>query len=199
MPRPTAQPRPPGPPPDEAMLRDAALTYLARYSSTQTGLLRVLGRRIARWARAADAPAEATEAPMQAARAVVAKLVALGVVDDAAFAAGRARSLHRSGRSRRAIAAHLQAKGVPASLAMPPDDPAAELAAALLYSSRRRMGPFRRAAISAGSDAAAPEPDARQRDLARLARAGFPASVAGRALDLSADEAETLLLAARRG
>ena len=193
MPRPAAE-RPPGPPPDEANLREAALTYLARYSATQTGLLRVLGRRIARWARAADAPAEATEAPMQAARAVVAKLAALGVVNDAAFAATRARTLHRAGRSRRAIAAHLQAKGVPADLAMPPEDPANELAAAVLYSHRRRMGPFRPAA-----DLAAPDPAVRQRDLARLARAGFPASVAGRALDLSADDAETLLLAARRG
>ena len=196
---PTTRERPAGPPPDEAALREAALTYLARYSATQTGLLRVLNRRIARWARAADAPAEATQAPLAAARSVVARLAALGVVNDAAFAEGRARALQRAGRSRRAIAAHLQAKGVPASLAMPPDDPAAELAAALLYSSRRRMGPFRRASIATGSDAAAPEPDARQRDLARLARAGFPASVAGRALDLSADEAETLLLAARRG
>jgi regulatory protein len=36
-----------GPPPGETALREAALTYLARYSATQTGLLRVLNRRIA--------------------------------------------------------------------------------------------------------------------------------------------------------
>jgi regulatory protein len=177
-----------GPPPGETALREAALTYLARYSATQTGLLRVLNRRIARWARAADAPAEATQAPKAAARAVVARLAELGVVNDAAFAEGRARALHRAGRSRRAIAAHLQAKGVPASLATPPDDPAAELAAALLYSHRRRMGPFR------------PEPDpaARPRGGARRGRPGFPAAVAARALDLDPAEAETLLLEARR-
>jgi regulatory protein len=214
-------PRPAGPPPDEAALRGAALTYLARYSATQTGLLRVLNRRIARWARAAEAPSEATHAPLAAARAVVAQLAAAGVVDDAAFAEGRARALHRAGRSRRAIAAHLQAKGVPASLAAPPDDPAAELAAALLYSHRRRMGPFRPvpdaalrpvpdAALRPVPDAALrPVPDAalrpvadaalRRRDLARLGRAGFPAAVACRALDLDPGEAETLLLEARRG
>ena len=177
------------PPPDEAALHAAALSYLARYSATQANLLRVLGRSISRWANAANAPAAATEAPLAAARAVVARLVAAGAVDDAGFAAGRARTLRRAGRSSRAIAAHLQAKGVPAALAALPDDPAAELAAALLYAARRRMGPFR------------PEPDAaaRPRDLARMARAGFPAATAYAALDLPADEAEARLIEARRG
>ena len=196
---PTTRERPAGPPPDEAALREAALTYLARYSATQTGLLRVLNRRIARWARAADAPAEATQAPLAAARSVVARLAALGVVNDAAFAEGRARALHRAGRSRRAIAAHLQAKGVPASLATPPDDPAAELAAALLYSHRRRMGPFRPMPDPDAAERRQDLADLRRRDLARMARAGFPAAVAGRVLDLDPDEAGTLLLEARRG
>ena len=170
-------------------MREAALTYLTRYSATRAGLLRVLTRRIDRWARAADAPAEARAAPIAAARAVVERLAAAGAVDDAAFAAGRARALHRAGRSRRAITAHLQAKGVPAEIATLPEDPVAELAAALLYSARRRMGPFR------------PTPDvaARPRDLARLARAGFPAAIANRTLDLPPDEAEELLAEARRG
>ncbi len=182
-----------GPPPDEATLREAALSYLARYSATQVSLLRVLNRRVARWARATGATAEATAAPLAAARAVVARLATVGAVDDAAFAAGRARALHRAGRSRRAIAAHLQAKGVPASLATPPEDPKAELAAALLYCGRRRMGPFRPAA-----DPPEPRADERLRDLARLARAGFPAAVAQRVLRLDHDQAEALLLEARR-
>ncbi len=185
-------PKPPGPAPDAASLRQAALTYLTRYSATQAGLLRVLVRRIDRWARAAAAPSEAAAAAKGAARGVVAQLAAIGAVDDALFAAGRARSLHRAGRSRRAITAHLQAHGVPAELATPPDDPAAELAAAVLYASRRRMGPFRPMSET-------PDPAQRTRDLARLARAGFPASIAGRVLGLSPDEAETLLLEARRG
>lgn len=179
----------PGPPPDEELLRQAALAYLARYSATQTGLLRVLTRRITRWARAAGADAGAVAPSMAAAQAVVARLAALGAVDDAAFAAGRARSLQRAGRSRRAITAHLQSKGVPVSLAAVAEDPEAELAAALLYIARRRMGPFRTTADPAGH----------QRDLARLARAGFPAAVAHRVLHLPADEAEDRLNEARRG
>ncbi len=69
-----------------------------------------------------------------------------------------------------------------------PDDPAAELAAALAYIRRRRMGPFR----------SPPDPEQRLRDLARLARAGFSQSVAEQALGLNADAAETLIIAARQ-
>jgi regulatory protein len=179
---------PPGPPPDAAALRQAALNHLARYGTTQAGLLRVLTRRIQRWARAAEAPGESVTAAVAAARAVVAQLTAIGALDDARFAESRVRSLQRAGRSRRAISAHLQAKGVPAELAAVPEDPAAELAAALLYARRRRIGPFR----------PEPDPDLRPRDLARMARAGFTAAAANQALDLPADEAEALVAQARR-
>jgi regulatory protein len=183
-------PAPPaGPPPDEASLRDAALRHLARYSTTRAGLLRVLDRRVDRWAQTAAAPAEAVAEARRAVRAAVARLAAAGAVDDAAFAAGRIRALHRAGRSSRAISAHLQAKGVPTALVDVPDDPATELAAALLYAGRRRLGPFR----------SPPDPDQRQRDLARLARAGFAAATAMRLLHLPPAEAEALLLEARRG
>jgi regulatory protein len=170
-------------------LHDAALRYLARYAATQTGLMRVLMRRVDRWARAAAAEPDAVAAAKQAAQAVVARLADAGVVDDAAFAAGRARSLARAGRSRRAIAAHLAAKGVPAPLtAALPDDPEAEFAAALAYARRRRIGPFRS------------PPDAAQtlRDLARMARAGFTQDVADRALRMEAEAAEALIIQSRQ-
>ena len=171
-------------------LHDAALRYLARYAATQTGLLRVLTRRVDRWAHAAAADPDQIAAAKDAARTVVTRLVAAGAVDDAAFAAGRARSLARSGRSRRAIAAHLAARGVPGALtaAAVPDDPALELAAALAYTRRRRMGPFRDP----------PDPEQFLRDLARLARAGFDQRVAEHALRTDADQAETLIIAARQ-
>ncbi len=164
------------------------MRHLTRYSATQSGLLRVLSRRVDRWAQAADAAPETVAEAKRAAQAAVARLAASGVVNDADFAASRARSLQRSGRSRRAITAHLQAKGVPADLAALPDDPAAERRAAILYAGRRRLGPFRQPA----------DPAQRQRDLGRLARAGFPAEVAMRVLDLAPDRAEALFLEARR-
>jgi regulatory protein len=179
----------PGPPPDARSLHDAAVRHLARYSATQAGLLRVLGRRIDRWARAAEADAEIVAAAQRAARDVVAKLAAVGAVDDAAFAASRARSLARAGRSRRAIGAHLAARGVSAELtAALPDDPEAELAAALAYARRRRLGPFRQP----------PDPEQQMRDLARLARAGFPQSIATQVLRMDPDEAEERVIAARQ-
>ena len=184
-------------PPTEASLREAALRHLARYSTTRAGLLRVLARRVDRWARAAAPAGEQGGAQVAAAKhaaeTVVARPAPAGAVDDAAFAASRARSLHRAGRSSRAIAAHLLAKGVSAELAAEvPKSAEQELAAALLYASRRRMGPFRPRSQQPA------QPDQRLRDLARLARAGFPAGVALHVLDLAPSQAEQLVLAARR-
>ena len=64
-------------------------------------------------------------------------------MDDAAFAASRARSLGRAGRSRRAIAAHLAARGVAGddARAALPDTQEAELAAALALAKQMLNGP----------------------------------------------------------
>lgn len=186
--------------PDAAALHDAALNYVARYAATEAGLLRMLERRIDRWARLGqtaeterDTIAAQTAEARQAARAVVARLAAAGAIDDAAFAESRARSLTRAGRSRRAIGAHLAAKGVDAETLrriLPQPDTDAELAAALVLARRRRIGPFR-----AG---APPDAAGRRRELAVFARAGFPQSVAARALATDARQAEALVNQLRR-
>ena len=192
-------PKTAGPAPDAARLHDAALAYLARFAATETSLRRVLARRVARWARAAEAEhgaehaAEGTRAALAAVDGVVARLVAAGAVHDAAFAASRARSLTRRGKSRLAAAAHLAAKGVDAQTAARAlkTEPAGELAAALALAARRRIGPFR-----AGE---APGPEGTRRELGILARAGFPRAVAEEALRLDRAEAAALLEALRRG
>jgi len=181
----------PLPTPDEASLHHAALAHLARYAATEAGLARVLQRRVDRWARLADADADAVAAIVERCRRMIADLVARlaasGAVSDAAFAAARARSLSRAGRSRRAIGAHLAGRGVPSDLttASLPQDPEHELAAALLHARRRRMGPWRRA-----------EPEGKQalRELASFARAGFAQSVARQALGMEMAEAEALII-----
>jgi len=186
--------------PDAARLHEAALAHLARFAATEAGLLRVLHRRIDRWARRAEAedqPTDRIAATVMAARAaaaeVVRRLAASGAVDDAAFAASRARRLNRAGRSQRAIAAHLAAKGVGAETTSsvldeaPPD----ELAAALGHLRRRRAGPF-------AAEQPVP-PEARLKALAALARGGFARDLAERALDMDPAEAEERLLASRRG
>lgn len=192
-------PGPAGPAPSRSRLHDAALAHLARFAVTEAGLIRVLNRRIDRWARAAgaegaadpDAIAAAAQASRQAAREAARALVQSGVVDDTAFAGARARSLTRAGRSRRAVSAHLAAKGVPHDLAQAAlPDPESELAAALAYARRRRLGPFR--TVDADADLV-------RRELGALARAGFPQPVAQQALRMDPEDARALVTRLKQG
>lgn len=203
-PSPRRTPPPAGPAPTESTLHEAALAHLARFSATEAGLRRVLERRVDRWARRAEeqgaqaeAVAEQARAGRAAAAVVARRLVAAGAVDDAGFAAARARRLARSGRSRRAIAAHLAAKGVAAETAqaaLPEDAETAEVEAALAWCRRRRAGPFAPAASAEPESARA----ARLKALAALARAGFPRGVAEVVLDMDTEVAAERLAATRR-
>lgn len=180
------------------MLYDAALAYLSRYAATELSLQLVLERRVERWARLvansgdSESIAESAAVAREAVRAVVAKLAAAGAVNDSKYAESRALSLRRAGRSRRAVAAHLAAKGVSSEIARAavPNDDASELAAALVLARRRRLGPFR---VGTKPDAAG-----YRRELAVLARAGFPQAVASRALSIDPHQAETLVSQLRR-
>lgn len=213
--------RPAGPPPTDATLRDAGLAYLARYAATEAVLTRALGRVVDRWARRAMADgamahsatahdatgdgtvtgsAEADAVAAQAAQAralvrgVVARLATAGAVSDSAFAESRTRSLVRGGRSRRAVAAHLAAKGVggeTARAALEAEE-TDELTAALVLARRRRIGPFR---VGDG-DARDGE---RLRELAVMARAGFSQAVASAALRMPREDADEAVMRLRRG
>ena len=178
--------------PDAASLHEAALRHLARYACSVMGLTRVLDRRVGRWSRAAQPPADQVEAARAAVRAVVVRLQSAGALDDAAYAQGRARSLVRAGKSRRAIASHLAARGIAAALAgaVLPADPEHELAAAVTLARRRRIGPFRQAEAA--------DPVRRRRELAALARGGFSEALARQALGMDRATAEALLLRLRQ-
>lgn len=196
---------PPGPAPEAGSLRNAAMAHLARYSATEVGLVRVLDRRIQRWASRAttfgeepDRVAELAASARSDARTVAQSLVASGVVDDAAYAQARARSLTRSGRSRRVIGAHLAQRGIDSDLAAAslPDDADTELAAALTQARRRRIGPFGDQDLP--SDDPLAECRVRNRALGALARAGFSRDVAERALSMEREEADRLILQLKR-
>lgn len=175
---------------DDAALHEAALAHLARFSATEAGLRRVLANRIRRWAReAGQAGRDVEEIAAEAARAseaasrIARRLVEAGAVDDAAFAASRARRLRGSGRSGRATLAHLLQKGIApplAAAALEGEEVPDEMHACLVACRRRRIGPF---AVTP------PDPDTRRKWLATLARAGFGGEVARRALAMSRDEA----------
>lgn len=164
-----------------ADLKDAALDHLARYAVSTARLRQVLQRRIRRSAQAHDFD----PAPLlNALEIVVADLSRVGLLNDAAYAEIKARSLNRRGGSRRLIAAKLAGAGVGRGTAaqaleqLEEETPGAELAAARAYAKRRRLGVFR-----VTDD---PSPERRRKDLAAMARAGFALDLARRAL--SADE-----------
>lgn len=187
----------PGPAPSRDVLHEAALGYLARCSATAATLTRVLDRRIATWARRAaraaidpDIIARDAAQSKETVPAILARLGDVGLVDDAAYAESRARSLSCAGRSRRAISAHLAAKGVDPETARQalPDDADVELAAALAFAKKRRIGPFTRE-----EEGRSVTREQRQKALAAMARAGFGFSTCERALGMDREEAEARL------
>ncbi|GBQ05867.1 RecX family transcriptional regulator [Acetobacter cerevisiae] len=204
------------PPPDRKVLREAALAHLARFSTTRQGLEQVLLRRIARWERSAlkaGAEQEDVRATAAALRPVVESvaddMIRLGAVDDAAFAQARARRLVRSGRSGRAVQAHLAARGVEADVreaalqeVVEGFSPAeVELSSALVLARKRRLGPFAglpslrppRASAAKeeeGGRGLSPEEAEERRAMGILARAGFGRDVAQRVLEMDPAEAQ---------
>lgn len=172
-----------GDPLDPAALEQAALNYLGRYAASTDGVRRVLRRRL----RRQGLQPEHHDAAEAAIAAVLAKLARLGYLNDDAFAAARARRLAAQGRPRAAIAERLAAKGVARDgidrtlRALAAEDPAGDLAAAVAFAEKRRLGPWRR---GAADDAT------RRREAATLARRGFSPSIARRIVE--ADDADVL-------
>ncbi|MEQ9125223.1 MAG: RecX family transcriptional regulator, partial [Alphaproteobacteria bacterium] len=151
---------------------NAGLSYVDRYGGPRARVERALLRRARRRELAPEAAARVVAAAM-------AKIDGFGVVDDRAFAESKARGLRGRGASRRSALAKLQATGIAPDLAeaaleavdgAEAEDADQERAAAERYARRRRLGPWRTdPATRAGR---------RDRDVAALARAGFPPGLA---------------------
>jgi regulatory protein len=173
----------PAPDPDEAKLvRElftAGLRYLARISASRASVRRVLMRKLAKL-RPPDPsvePAELNDRPVERA---IDRLAELGYVDDAAFARGRGRTLTVRGVSKLGIRHHMAKQGVDREVveaayeALSEEVPEPELAAAVAFVRKRRLGWHRPAEERA---------EHRRADLARLVRHGFPLDIARTALD----------------
>jgi len=176
---------------DGALIDTWALRHLERYASSAENLHHVLQRRVRRRVGKDDDAVRAADALIDA---LVLRYRTSGLLDDTAYAAGRAKSGVARGRSLRRIAAGLAAKGVGAADAATAmaalGDGAAdpELAAACAFARRRRLGPYRR-----DPDAAAD----RRRELAAFALAGFERRTAEAVLACADDAAVADLLSAR--
>jgi regulatory protein len=171
-----------------ALLEKWALGYLERFASSAENLRRVLHRRVRR--RTAD------NETVQRAGVLIDDLVERyrrsGLIDDAAYAAARARGRPARGEPLRRIAAGLAAKGVAAEDravaldALRETAPDPDLAAACAFARRRRVGPYRRGTGD------------RARELAAFARAGFARREAEMVLGCADPDAVAALLAAER-
>jgi len=175
---------------DAALIEGWALAYLGRYASSADSLRRVLRRRVRRRLGGSE-DREGVLAIDALIDALIVRYRASGLLDDAAYAAGRARRDLARGRSLPRIAAGLAAKGVArddaaAAIAMLGEDTGnPNLAAACAFARRRRLGPFRKA--EAEGD--------RQRELAAFARAGFDRQTAEAVLACVEETAVAELLA----
>jgi regulatory protein len=117
-------------------LRDLALHYVGRYATSRKKLSDYLQRKLRErgWDDAAPADIEA----------LITDFVRLGYIDDAAFAAARARTMAARGLGARRVNEDLRAKGISESDA---DDAKAETEAqkwqsAERFAQRKRIGPF---------------------------------------------------------
>jgi len=171
---------------DRALLETWALSYLERYASSAENLRLVLERRVQRRLGSDGEDARGAGGLIDA---LVARYRATGLLDDAAYAASRAKSGLARGRSPRRIAAGLAAKGVGSAGAAAAlgDSGNAELAAAGVFARRRHLGPFRRDPTAAADS---------RRELTAFALAGFERHTAEAVLACADEAAVAALLRA---
>ncbi len=184
----------------ETYLHNSGLYYLQRYASSAQNFRRVMLRKVKKSClHHTDQNYEDCEKMVEA---LVEKFCAAGLLNDELYTEGMVNSLRRSGKSRRAVLMKMKEKGISddltqkklqnheehqAALNTDPDntiDP--ELRAAVKTARKRRLGPFR---------TKTPDDTDKQneRDLAALARAGFPFDICKKALEIDKEDAEEIL------
>ena len=142
---------------DEERLRELALRYVGKYATTRAKLRDYLTRKIRErgWATGGEPDLDA----------LAARFAELGLIDDAAFALAKSRSLSARGYGKRRLADQLRRAGVEdadgADASAHAEDEAVE--SALRLARRRRIGPFADAPV---------DPPQREKWIAAMVRAG---------------------------
>lgn len=181
----------------------AALAYLNRFDSSVANLRRVLRRQMQRRIGKElppEARPEATQQADQAIGSLIDRFEQSGILNDERFAQAQVDYYRRRGTSTRALRMKLRHKGVPEAIVdvamakSAADTGDTELCAARAYAKRRRLGPYRtsRAGTLCDDDPLSRDRQpgdgdqqsaARyQKDLAKMARAGFDFATARQAL-----------------
>lgn len=156
-------------------LENIALHHLDRFASSANNLRRVLNRRAQKSAlHHEDTDLEECAGWIDN---LIVRYLECGLLDDTAYARAQAISHNRRGKSLRAIRALLGQKGVTppdidiALEGLKEDHGDADLAAAIAYARRRRIGPYRPQYV---------DDKGLQKELAALARSGFSYGIAKR-------------------
>ncbi|EJC68978.1 recombination regulator RecX [Rhizobium sp. 1AS11] len=110
------------------------------------------------------------------------------VLDDHAYAEVSTRSAVRGGKSKRAIAQKLAAKGVSSDKVEAALEEADDLYAAAIFARKRAFGPFRRVELDEKRKA---------KELSAFARNGFSFDIGRKVFDMSFEDAEEIILAGR--
>jgi regulatory protein len=158
-------------------LENAALYYLGRFATSSENLRRVLMRRVDRAAKHHDTDRQACAKMIDQ---LIKKFLENGFLDDLAYARAQGASMNRRGKSTRAIQSWLRQRFVPADIveatitALTKELGEPDLAAAIAYARKRRLGPYRRVERT---------PDSLDQELAALARSGFSYGLARRIVD----------------
>lgn len=166
------------PPPalNASALEALALHYVARFATSGAKLADYCRRKVRErgWEEGVPTP----DVP-----ALVARFVAAGYLDDAAYAKGRGEGLRRRGYGDRRVDAALRGAGIGEDDRLgAKGDLAAAWTAALVLARKRRFGPF---------GAETPDRDRRTKQLGAMLRAGHPLDIA-RELINAASEAEAM-------
>lgn len=174
-PRPTGRtrtPRKPLPPLDPQALTAIAVRYVERFQTTRARLLRLLQQKLRQrgWQEGLPPPDLA---------AIADRMVALGYVNDAAFAEARTRGLTRRGMGAGRVRSSLAAYGIDRETGDAALEGHDALAAAIDFARRKRLGPF-------GPPLA--DPKLRNRQMGAMARAGHPHSIARAILNARTEE-----------
>jgi regulatory protein len=150
--------RRPLPPLDEAKLNELALCYVGRFATTRAKLRSYLARKLRErgWE-------EAREPDIAA---IAERFADQGYVDDSAYALAKSQSLTARGYGRRRVAQALTAAGIEHehSAAAREHAETEEVAAALRFARRRRVGPF--------AESPPCDPREKEKALAAMIRAG---------------------------
>ncbi len=164
--------------PTEKSLMNAALAYLNRYATSTENLRQVLMRRIQKAAQCHDRDPEEFVPFVEA---VMSRCEAAGFLSDRDYAETKVVSLRRAGKSRRQIEMKLRQKGVDGDLISEAlaENNSDDFSAAMRTARKRRLGPW-----------ASPDKreERREKDLARLCRAGFSFEIARKVIDGDHDE-----------